>query len=108
MGGKIDNKINDRKRPYVFKKSRQNYHQIGTLLLITRNKPACTQLYIYNTQNEINNKIASLSRGGVPEHIDPNIIAQLTKMLDINNPLIQSFQVARGKLKNDLVNEFQL
>ena len=59
MGGAVDKEINTRKGPYVFSLHGQNYHHIGTLLPQGTDKPRFAQLYIYNTENEVEKKISA-------------------------------------------------
>ena len=56
MGGKIDSSINRGNAPYIFRLSGQNYHSIGSLLPERGLKPKFSQLYIYDTDNEIANR----------------------------------------------------
>ncbi|XP_035832920.1 uncharacterized protein LOC110876313 [Helianthus annuus] len=56
MGGRIDKTINRGNAPYVFRLSGQNYHTIGSLLPEDGNEPKFSQLYIYDTDNEIFNR----------------------------------------------------
>lgn len=56
MGGKVDSSINKGNAPYVFRLSGQNYHCMGSLLLIDGSKPKFSQLYIYDTENEVSNR----------------------------------------------------
>ena len=58
MGGKVDNSINNGNDPYVFRMYGQNYHRIGSLLPIDGNPPRFGQLYIYDTENEVNNRLS--------------------------------------------------
>jgi hypothetical protein len=58
MGGRIQNKINNGKGPPQFILGGQNYHRIGTLLPHEGTVPKFAQLYIYDTQNEENNRAA--------------------------------------------------
>ena len=55
MGGKIDNSLNNRSGPYVYRMYGQNYHRIGNLLPNDGHPPRFAQLYIYDTENEVNN-----------------------------------------------------
>ena len=59
MGGKIDNSVNNGRGPYVFKISGQNYHRIGSLLPNAESIPKFSQLYIYDTQSEVKNRISA-------------------------------------------------
>ncbi|KAL7591860.1 hypothetical protein Lser_V15G34043 [Lactuca serriola] len=56
MGGKINSSINRGNAPYVFRHSGQNYHCMGSLLPIDGSKPNFSQLYIYDTENEVSNR----------------------------------------------------
>ncbi|CAH9095008.1 unnamed protein product, partial [Cuscuta europaea] len=60
MGGKIECNINKGKSPPIFKLHGQNYHLIGSLLPIEGSRPKFAQLYIYDTENEIENRMSSV------------------------------------------------
>lgn len=99
-GGIVDKDINKGHGPYVFRMHGQNYHHIGTLLPEEGAKPRWAQLYIYDTDNEVQNRISAsrCSEGKIP--IDPTMVAELQNMLDENNVLAQSFRMARDRFKN--------
>jgi len=99
-GGVVDKEINKGHGPYVFRMHGQNYHHIGTLLPEEGSKPRWAQLYIYDTENEVQNRIdASRSNNGKTP-INPTIVAGLQSMLDENNVLAQSFRMAKERFKN--------
>ena len=61
MGGKVDDSINRKGRgPYVFRLHGQTYHKIGSLLPEEGKPPKFCQLYIYDTQNETENREKAL------------------------------------------------
>ncbi|CAH1431875.1 unnamed protein product [Lactuca virosa] len=100
MGGKIDSSINRGNAPYIFRLSGQNYHSIGSLLPNQGFKPKFSQLYIYDTDNEIANRRTCL--GGENQRstsnssvLDDDIIQDLKLMLDSNNVLVQSYRMVR-------------
>lgn len=64
LGGKIDNKINRGRAPYIFKLYSQNYHLIGSIHPMEGEHPKFCQLYVYDTENEVQN-----SKNAV---VDPN------------------------------------
>ncbi|XP_062186018.1 uncharacterized protein LOC133889557 [Phragmites australis] len=99
-GGVVDKEINKGYGPYVFRMHGQNYHHIGTLLPEEGTKPRWAQLYIYDTDNEVENRISASRSGEGKTPIDPNIVASLQNMLDENNILAQSFRMARDRFKN--------
>lgn len=55
MGGKVDSSMNKGRGPYVFRLHGQNYHRIGSLLPDRGCSPKFSQLYIFDTQNEVTN-----------------------------------------------------
>ena len=99
MGGRVDASINRSKGPYVFKMSGQNYHHIVSLLPEVGKKPQFAQLYIYDTENEIDNRINTLLKHGMMTDIDHEILHELSKMLDQHNNLVKSFRMARDRYK---------
>ncbi|GJX63681.1 hypothetical protein Tco_0296581 [Tanacetum coccineum] len=69
FGAKIDESINAGRGPYVFKVSGQVYHWIGSLCLT----PKFLQLYIYDTENEVANRMSHF--GGMNDSpLDPQIV----------------------------------
>lgn len=56
MGGKVDPKVNRGKAPSIFRISGQNCHNLGSLLPPTGRNPQFSQLYIYDTDNEVSNR----------------------------------------------------
>jgi len=60
MGGNIDSSMNKGVAPPTFVLNDENYHQIGSLLPQPGNQPKFAQLYIYDTNNEIKNRMTSV------------------------------------------------
>lgn len=58
LGGKVDSLTNDRRGPYNFRIHGQNYHKLGSLVPPNGHMPKFSQLYIYDTENEISNRMA--------------------------------------------------
>ena len=56
MGGKIDYGLMNRTGPYSFRISGENYHRIGSLLPSLRGKEKYIQLYIHDTEHELQNR----------------------------------------------------
>ncbi|KAF7812123.1 uncharacterized protein G2W53_033099 [Senna tora] len=59
MGGKIDHSVNNGKGPYVFRLNGQNMHLMGGLLPCQDERPRFSQLYTYDTDNEVSNRLRS-------------------------------------------------
>ncbi|XP_056685898.1 uncharacterized protein [Spinacia oleracea] len=103
MGGKVDNTINQGNSPYVFRLNGQNHHKIGSLLPQIGERPRFTHLYIYDTENEISNRINSLGNNGQHSNLNPDIVDALSKMFDEHNELTKAFRMARERFEeNDL------
>jgi hypothetical protein len=58
LGGKIDTGNNDGAGPPRFVLSGQNYHLLGSLVPSEGQSPKFAQLYIYDTQNEVSNRLS--------------------------------------------------
>ncbi|WVZ69995.1 hypothetical protein U9M48_018704 [Paspalum notatum var. saurae] len=100
MGGNIDKKINNGDGPYVFRVNGQIHHRIGSLLPLPNNCPKFAELYIFDTKNEIENRIRTLTREEPNEqNLDPEIVKGLQRMLDEYNPLVKIFRQARDFLE---------
>ncbi|XP_040361974.1 uncharacterized protein LOC112164813 [Rosa chinensis] len=80
MGATIDHKINTGSGPYVFKISGQVHHLMGSILPSDGESPKYAQLYIYDTNNEISNRINAIDPLHVNQNIKPEIVEGLTKI----------------------------
>lgn len=59
MGGRIDTSINRGRGPPIFRLQGQNVHKIGSLLPCDGDPAKFQQMYIYDTANEVKNRIKS-------------------------------------------------
>jgi len=75
-GGIVDKEINKGHGPYVFRMHGRNYHHIGTLLPEEGSKPRWAQLYIYDTENEVQNRISATRCGDGKTPLDPSIVSK--------------------------------
>ncbi|XP_074369738.1 uncharacterized protein LOC141711229 [Apium graveolens] len=105
-GSKIDNSINRGSSPYCFRLQGQNYHLVESLVLLDGSSPKFCQLYIYDTPNEVENRINAM--GGASDNVDPDIIEELLGMLDKNNELVKAFRMAQNRFENEDLDEFKL
>src|SRR6266508_3570024 len=88
----FDRSINDGHGPPVFKFCGQVHHCIGSLLPPDGSPPKFIQLYIYDTTNEVSNRLKALNPSDrSSEPLDPSIIESLIKMLDEHNPFAKKF-----------------
>ena len=77
--------------------------KIGSLLPVEGTRPKFIQLYIYDTENEIRNRIQAITGGQGQEALQPDIIDGLICMLDEYNPLVRTFRVARDRFDESTI-----
>ena len=98
MGVNVINSINDARGPYVFKISGQLCHRIGSLIPNDEARPEYCQLYIFDTDNEVRNRIAVATTSNSDFQPNEAIVASLITMLDTHNSVVQVFRTARDRL----------
>ncbi|KAM0899408.1 hypothetical protein ACQ4PT_021282 [Festuca glaucescens] len=103
MGADIDKHVNDTAGPPVFKISGQVHHRIGSLLPAKGASPKFVELYIHETQNEVNNRIKAVMPEADPTEVDIDVdtVGGLQSMLDVCSPLVKKFRDARDRLKDE-------
>nr|GEW40490.1 helicase-like protein [Tanacetum cinerariifolium] len=107
FGAKIDESINHGRGPYVFKVSGQVYHWIGSLCPPPGESPRFLQLYIYDTDHEVENKMRHF--GGIYDSdLDLKIVKGLIHFLDAHNQLVQLFRTDRNKCREIHIPEFKI
>ncbi|GKC43193.1 hypothetical protein Tco_1060915 [Tanacetum coccineum] len=106
VGAKVDESINNGRGPYVFKISGQLYHWIGSLCPSEGDPPRFLQLYIYDTDNEVDNRMNHF--GGDNSELRRDIVEGLINLLDTHNALVQLFRTAREKLKDTHIPNFKV
>ncbi len=99
IGAKIDTDINKRPGPYVFRISGQNYHLMGSLFPVDGQRPKFAQLYIYDTENEIDNRMRAIQGNGDLQNIDRNIITELIQLFNSQNEIVKAFRMARDRFR---------
>ncbi|EEE54237.1 hypothetical protein OsJ_01110 [Oryza sativa Japonica Group] len=99
LGANIDRSINTGQGHYVFRINGVVHHRIGSLVTAPGQRPEFAQLYIYDTANELQNRLNIFYHTDDPGDVpDPVIVQELISMLDQFNPLVQQFRLARDKL----------
>nr|GEY41408.1 hypothetical protein [Tanacetum cinerariifolium] len=98
MGGKQDTSVNVGRGPYCYRLHGENYHLAGSLLPQDGKPLKFAQLYIFDTDNEIENRIKAASNGASYSSRNNELDYQLTKeirdLLDSINPLVKDFRMA--------------
>ncbi|XP_074359006.1 uncharacterized protein LOC141698233 [Apium graveolens] len=105
-GGQIDRSINRDGAPYCFKVKGVNYHSMGSFVPLDGENPKFCQLYIYDTEDEVHNRI-NVVKGG-RDAVDEEIVESLLEMLDKHNRLVKGFRMARERISQNPVDEFRL
>lgn len=80
LGATVDESVNNGRGP-VFKVPGQIYHWIGGLCPPENKTPRFLQLYIYDTQNEVQNRLSHFT-GDDRRQLDPQIVYGLIHFLD--------------------------
>ncbi|KAH0858488.1 hypothetical protein HID58_086749, partial [Brassica napus] len=97
MGAQIDHSVTGTPGPFTFRVHGQIIHRIGSMLPDDGNDPEYLQLYIFDTDNELENRKRSFTKGSSQLAVDDTVILQLIEMLDINNHLAKTFRHARDR-----------
>lgn len=107
FGATIDKSVNNGRGPYVFKLSGQIYHWIGSMCPLGNDTPAFLQLYIYDTENEVRNRVSHF-RGSQRNDLDPQIVQGLIHFFDAHNELVQTLRTARDLCGQAEIPDFKL
>ncbi|KAL3633823.1 hypothetical protein CASFOL_022585 [Castilleja foliolosa] len=93
FGARIDDSVNDGRGPYVFKVSGQVSHWIGSLCPSDDEGPRFLQLYIYDTDNEVPNRMRFFDSS---DHrvLSSDIVMLLTDTLKSCNEYVRLFKTA--------------
>ncbi|PWA38263.1 hypothetical protein CTI12_AA582900 [Artemisia annua] len=94
FGAQINNTINNERGLYVFKVSGEIRHQIGALCPPDNERPKFLQLYIYDTRNEVANRLYHFG-GATSGSLKPEVVEHLIQILDTHNELVALFRTAR-------------
>ena len=104
-GGRVDNTYNNGGGPYCYRLNGQNHHKIGSLKPLPGEIPKYCQLYIYDTDHELSNRMAAINGSA---ELDDAIVSNLLTMFDHCNVLVQSFRMVRDRVKENELLAVQL
>ncbi|GKE72623.1 hypothetical protein Tco_1534664, partial [Tanacetum coccineum] len=104
---KIDDSVNRGRGPYVFKVSGQFYHWIGSLYPEEGHHPRFLQLYIYDTQDEVANRMQNFG-GHDEDTLNPEIVEGLIHVLDEHNGLVRLLRTARNRCSTSEIPGFKI
>ncbi|XP_058783209.1 uncharacterized protein LOC131657875 [Vicia villosa] len=95
---KFDKTVADGRGPPTLRLHGQTCHRIGTLIPANGQTPQYAQLYIFDTDNEIDNRIKCFSDSDV---VNRDVVGKLKDMLDDCNPHAKVFRMARDLLRGN-------
>ncbi|XP_074336540.1 uncharacterized protein LOC141673679 [Apium graveolens] len=103
-GGNVDHSIYNGRGPYIYRLNGQNHHVFGSLIPDDGETPKFCQLYIYDTANEVNNRLRWVNASDKTQ-FHAQVVEGLLQMLDQTNELCKEFRMARDRFENnDLVD----
>ncbi|XP_058726553.1 uncharacterized protein LOC131597912 [Vicia villosa] len=103
-GMKFDNTVADGGGPPTLRLHGQTCHRIGTLIP-EDGRPQYVQLYIYDTDNEVDNRLKCFGDNTVTKR---DIVSNLKVMLDECNPHAKAFRMVRDLLKGNAFLDLKL
>ncbi|KAF8103616.1 hypothetical protein N665_0187s0017 [Sinapis alba] len=107
LGGKIDRSSPQRAGPKMVVLHGENYHLMGSLKPSTGGDPKFGQLYIVDTENEIENrasiigKYKTMREKAKKEKLRKQVIERIVKMLDDVNPYVHQFRSAKERFNTN-------
>ncbi|CAN6931205.1 unnamed protein product [Brassica oleracea] len=101
VGASIDHSITSGNGPPAYRIHGQLFHRIGSLIPMPGKPPQFLQMWIVDTDNEVTNRMKTMTRRKPSEALEEDIITGLTNMLDENNYLSKFFRKARDLYKSN-------
>ncbi|CAF1934301.1 BnaCnng73540D, partial [Brassica napus] len=107
LGGKIDRSAPAGHGPNMVVLQGENYHLMGSLKPPTGGDPKFGQLYIVDTENEIQNRASIIGKykakreKAKKERLRQQVIERIVKMLDEVNPYVHQFRSARERFNTN-------
>ncbi|CAN7049472.1 unnamed protein product [Brassica rapa subsp. trilocularis] len=95
IGMKMDYTVVNSPGPYTIRIQGQTHHRIGSLIPRQGRPPEYLQLNIFDTGNEVRNRLNAMGQTPTEGNLDEATLARLIEMLDENNCLAKLFRRAR-------------
>ncbi|KAF8077315.1 hypothetical protein N665_1046s0003 [Sinapis alba] len=114
LGGKVERSVLPGIGPPMFELQGENYHLMGSLYPNDGNDAKFGQLYIVDTENEVENRVNCLSKGKAKfkakkkDRLKKEIIDILMKMLNEVNPYVKQFRSAKYRFMADPDDAFHM
>jgi hypothetical protein len=95
VGAEIDHHLaSGREGVFTYRLHGELTHRIGSLLPVEGDTPKFLQLYIYDTQNELQNRMAQMRSGDGEDQLDARTLQELLDVLREFNPYVTVFRQA--------------
>jgi hypothetical protein len=95
VGARIDEQLaTGRQGVFTYRLQGELIHRIGSLLPAESNAPAFLQMYIYDTQNKVDNRMAQMRDRDGADQLDRTTLEELMTMLLECNPYVAVFRQA--------------
>ncbi|KAL8156433.1 hypothetical protein AgCh_001501 [Apium graveolens] len=96
--------------PFCYRQGGQNHHNMGSFKPIEGSKPQFCQLYFYDTDNEVDNRIFAIQskNKNSKDGTRPEIVQNLIKMFDEVSPLAKKFRQARDCSREEEIPELKI
>ena len=78
--------------PYTIRIQGQTHHRIGSLIPQQGRLPEYLQLYIFDTGNEVRNRLNAMGQTSTEGNLDETTLGHLFEMIDENNCLARIFR----------------
>ena len=96
VGANMDKTINNGGGPYVCRVHGVIYHNMGSLFPESSTKPVFSQLYMYDNQQEFEERLNFPSGS---DQLDPEITKSLSMMLHRENALVHNYKQLRDRFR---------
>ncbi|KAF7835632.1 uncharacterized protein G2W53_010491 [Senna tora] len=77
----------------------------GSLLSSSNEKPKFAQFYIYDTENEVSNRVKNMRE---EVQFDASLVLQISQMLGTYNPLVMQYRMVKERMKSSNSNDLRL
>lgn len=108
IGANVDKSVMSGQGPYTFRIQGQNHHKMGSILPVEGKPPKFLQLYVFDTENEIQNRMRIITPGSGGEKLEEKVVEELVRMMDENNWLAKEFRKARDRFKSGTCEDFTI
>ncbi|XP_048621802.1 uncharacterized protein LOC111206909 [Brassica napus] len=115
LGGKIDKSLKKGRGPQMIQLHGENYHLMGSLTPPEGDHAKFGQLYIVDTENEVENRFNALrsksknfSPGSKQDGLKKEVIQPTIKMLNAVNPYVVQFRSARERFQLNPAKTFHM